>query len=188
MLSFRKAYNNCDIIFSSKFTTIKNPVWTSLRPHELESWVILIKSENMLNIDSSMLHVVLSIHILWIICAAFRCFFRKFTNSPHHSFGDAIMDTLGMFLSTNNTMRIRNRPERVMNISILLLSIIISRLFTALLLNYMLANEIDSGINSIYELGQSPAPIFISDEMKLTMDEWLQTIELSGCSSFVIWH
>lgn len=138
----------------------------------------MIQSDKKLNIESH-LYLILSIQILCIICAIFRRYFRIITNSPHQKFSDAIMDTLGMFLSTNTSMRIQNRPERIMNISILLLSIIISTLCTGLLLNYMLAKEIDTGIDSHAELGLLSTPIYISDEMKLTMDEWSQNIQLS---------
>lgn len=106
------------------------------------------------------------------ICTMFRKIFRKICGSPHQSTIHTALDTLGTFLATNTKFVIRNRPELVMNVGILLLSILTSKFATATVLEYILARRIDSGIDTLHELNEANVSILISDEMELTMDEW----------------
>lgn len=87
-----------------------------------------------------------------------------------------VMDTLGVFLSTNTSFNVHNRAERIMNVIILLLSILTSRFLTVILLQYMLATETDSGVDTLRELGQLNIPIFISYDVKRIMDDYTQNI------------
>lgn len=175
----RSAAEGCDIIFNSRYSTGKDPLWTSLRPHEVDPIVILIKSHAKLVVLSNT-HIVVSLPLMIIICAFVRLIFRVLTKCPQRDLISVVLDTLGMFLSTNTTntsLRVRNRAERILNVSISLLSILTSRLLTIVFMNYIMASEIDTGLDTLKELGQTDQTIFISDEMKLTMDEWSQNIE-----------
>lgn len=80
-----------------------------------------------------------------------------------------------MFLSTNttnSTFKVRNRAERILNVCISLLSILTSRILTIILMQYILAMKTDSGMDTLDEIALTDQTIFISDEMKLTMEEW----------------
>ena len=64
-----------------------------------------------------------------------------------------------------------------MIIGILMISILTSKWITAVLLEYMIAHEIDAGLDTIEELGEAGIPVYTSDEMKMTMDQWKANIE-----------
>lgn len=150
---------------------MNNSKWSSLSPHEYDDWVIMVKGKTKVKLDIGW-DVIFSIPIMLLICAVFRKFFRMITNSPHQGTAHVILDTLGIFLATNTSFRIRNRPERIMNITSLLITILISTLLTAVMFKYMLAREIDGGIETLTELGELNIPILISEDMNATMAEW----------------
>lgn len=65
----------------------------------------------------------------------------------------------------------------MMNITILLISVLTSKWITVIVFNYMMAYQIDAGIDTLSELGDANVPVYISDEMKMTMDQWQANIE-----------
>lgn len=171
-----EAYRPCDIIFASKQTTVKDRNWSSLRPHEVDTWVILVKSHIKLDVEIEMNYHFFSILALFIVCTMFRLLFRLTGKCPHRDLVGVTLDSLGVLLSTNTKFRIRNRPELIMNIFVLFLSTLTSKLITAILFRYMLAIEIDVGVDTLNELNEMQMPIYISDEMRMTMDEWSSDI------------
>lgn len=152
-----------------------SPEWTSLMPHEMDKWAILVKSETKLNVRLN-LRIALFLPILLMICSFFRKIFRSITKSPHCNWSHVALDTLGLFLSTNTSFRVYNLSERIMNVYILLISILTSKFITAVLVIYMLAIETDTGIDTLKQLDELDIPIYVSDEMQMTMNEWSQNI------------
>lgn len=63
-----------------------------------------------------------------------------------------------------------------MNISILLLSVLTSRLAAAIIFNYLLANEVEIGIDTMKELYDHSIEIYISEEMEMTRGDWSQNL------------
>lgn len=172
---YSSAYNGSDVIFVSRITTNKNPDYTSLRSHEIDNMVILVENSVTLDVHLKS-YLILSIPIMLAVWIFFRMAFRFIANEPRRDFWNVIMDTWGCFLSTNTSFTIRNHPEQVMNISILLLSVLTSRLAAAILFNYLLANEVESGIDTMKELYEHNIEIYISEEMEMTMGDWSQNL------------
>lgn len=142
----------------------------------MDNWVILIERKQMINVSFKS-HLILSIPVIIVLCAFFRKIFRLILRCPHGGIVHVMLDTLGMFLSTNTSFCIRNRAEQVMNVTILFISIITSKWITAVVFNYMMAYDIDAGIDTLEELGKANVPLYISEEMKTTMEEWKANIE-----------
>lgn len=79
-----------DIIFNSRFTTGRDTVWTSLRPHEVDPWVILIKSNHQLEIPYNM-NIILTVPTMIIVCSVVRRIFRVVTNCPQQDIGSVLL-------------------------------------------------------------------------------------------------
>lgn len=164
-----------DIVFFSSATTNKRLNFTSLIPHEMDNIVVLV--ENQLTHGNIKLHLILTIPVILFVCIIFRKIFRVITNSPHQDFIHIILDTWGTFLSTYFPYSIANRPERILSLTILLLSIITSNLITAITFNYLIARPVQSGINSMKELNALGLDIWVNEELKPTMDQWTEGLE-----------
>lgn len=174
---FSDAYNGCDIIFVSSPTTYKKPGFISLTSHEIDNIVVLVKN-NLINDVEIKSQLIFSVPIMLALWTFLRKFFRIITNSPNPSLVRVALDTWGTFLGTNPAIHIKNRPERIMNLSILLLSILTTNLATAIIFNYLLGKQVQYGIDSLKELGDSGMEILISDELEVTMDEWSHNLKL----------
>lgn len=175
--SLRHVY---DIDFNSHFITVKNPRWTCLRSHEIDPWVILTKCTPKLNIPSYAA-INQSIYAIIVICTTVRWILRVVTKAEKN-FMEILLDTWGMLLSIstntiNSRLYIYSRAERLLNLTISFVSILTTRLLTIVLLNYLLAERIDNGIDTLNELAKIDQQIYINDEMKLTMNEWSQNVE-----------
>lgn len=175
-IDFSRIYDECDLILCSKYTTTKFPAWTSLRSHEIDNIVILVKNGGQRKFTNKSSFILVLLLIMLSVCTFLRKLFRTICGSPHRSIIHTALDTFGIFLATNTNFMVRNRPEHVMNLSILLLSILISKFSTATIMTYILAERIDSGIDTLEELSQMNLPIFITDEMVITMDEWSESL------------
>lgn len=106
----------------------------------------------------------------------FKGFFRTVTNSPNRDIIRIVLDSIGILLGTNASVFAHNRPERVMNVCLLAISVLTSSLITGVLYNLMLGNWINAGPDTFEELKKLNIPIFISEEMNMIKDEWLPNI------------
>lgn len=122
-------------------------------------------------------HLMLTVPIVLFIWIAFRIMFRVIMNSPRRGIDSVALDTWGIFLATNSSIKVHNRPERVMHANALLLSNLITNIALALLFNYMMALHKQGGLDTLKELGESGMDVLVSDELKLTMDEWTHNLE-----------
>lgn len=172
---YRSAISGSDIVLVSKITSYKNPNYTNLRSHEIDDVVVLIGNKFTIDVKVK-IYLIVSIPIMLIVWTIFRKAFRVYAKTVHSDLSSVIFDTLGTFLATNTSFRIRNLPERIMNASILLLSILTSRLASAFILNYIMAKSIDDGINTMSELSEIDIDIYVSDELLATMDDWSQNL------------
>lgn len=136
----------------------------------MDSIVILVKNkfEAKVNARTQLLFSVPVMLFLWI---ALRKIFRMNYNSPNQDISRIFIDTWGTFLSSNNSFVIRNRPERIMNYSVNLLSILISNFVTAIMFNYLLTQEMELGIDTFKDLSSLGVEILISDELKFALQD-----------------
>lgn len=102
--------------------------------------------------------------------------FRIVTNSPHRSITHVILDSIGITLATNTSYRVHNRPERIMNVFLLIISVLTSRIITIVVYNLMVASSIDSGPDTLQELNDMDIPVYISDDMNAISDGWSDNI------------
>lgn len=133
--------------------------------------VVLVRNEITLDVNIKY-NLLASLPAIIIICVFFRKIFRWMSNSPHQDIIHIFMDTWGTFLSTHLAYAIHNRPERVMNITVLLLSILTWNIVTAVTFKYLLAQPLQGGIDTKQELAESGLAILVNDEYMATMDEW----------------
>lgn len=87
------------------------------------------------------------------------------------------MVNLGVFLSTNSTPRISSRPERVLHMSIVLFSMMLSIFASAIFFGFFLTKDLQSGINTLNELAESKLPVYITEELNQTIENWSQNLE-----------
>lgn len=174
ILIFRQFYPGNDIAFFSCYTTNKRPNFTSLVTHERDNIILLV--ENKLVSDSNVKgHLLLAVPAIVFVYIFFRKIIRVLTNSPHSDVISIFMDTWGTLLSTYSA-NIYSRPERIMTLTILLLSILVSNFVTALIFDYLLAKPIQTGIDSIKELHEHGIEILVNEEMRPTMSEWMDDL------------
>lgn len=140
----------CDINFFSanRVTSDKNYPFAFLHAHEIQYVVALVQNQIKLDVHLKT-QLVLSVPVMLTLWIVFRKVFRIIHNNPCSSICDTFFDTWGTFLATHCSIRINNRPERIMHLSILLLSVLITNIFTAILFNYLMANELQYGIDSL---------------------------------------
>lgn len=177
-IRFRNAYNGCEIIFESRYVTPsdRSKPFNSIYAHESDNFVILVR--NQFNYDLGMnWPILLTVPISFIICTIFRKLIRVLTKDPNRDLMTIIIVNLGVFLSTNSSTTIRNRPERILHMSIVLFSMMLSILASAIFFGFFLAKDQQSGINTLNELAASKLPICITEELNQTIDNWSQNLE-----------
>lgn len=71
----------------------------------------------------------------------------------------------------------RSRPERILHMSIVLFSMMLSILASAIFFGFFLAKDQQSGIDTLNKLAASKLPIYITEELNETIDNWSQNLE-----------
>lgn len=172
------AFNNCEIIFESKYVTPsdRSKPFNSLYAHESDSFVILVQNQFYSDLGMNW-PIFLTVPISFIICTIVRKTIRVVTNNPDRDFISIVMIDLGVFLSTNASPSMANRAERILHISIVLFSMMLSILASAIFFGFFLAKDQSSGIDSLNELAATKLPICITEELNETIENWSQNLE-----------
>lgn len=156
--------------------TDRSKPFNSIYAHESDNFVILVR--NQLNYNGGInWPIMLTVPVSFIICTIFRKIIRILTNDPHRDLITIIMVNLGVFLSTNASPAMRNRPERIFHVTIVIFSMMLSILASAIFFGFFLAKELQSGMNHLNELAASKLRICITEELNQTIDNWSQNLE-----------
>lgn len=142
--------------------------------HERDNIILLVENRLITDVNVKS-HLILAIPAILGIYIVFRKFIRMVTNSPHSDVITIFMDTWGTLLSTYSA-NIYSRPERIMTLTLLLLSLLISNLVTALTFNYLLAKPVQTGVDTIRDLHEQGIEILVNEELRPTMSEWMDDL------------
>jgi hypothetical protein len=142
--------------------------------HERDNIILLVENKLITDINVKF-HLVLAVPAILFVYVVFRKIIRFLTKSPNSDVISIFMDTWGTLLSTYSA-NIYSRPERIMTLTLLLLSLLVSNLVTALTFNYLLAKPVQTGIDTIKELHEQGIEILVNEEMRPTMSEWMHDL------------
>lgn len=169
------AYNSSDIVFMARgaFILPNDSLYTFLYMHEVEKCVALVQNKVKLDVHLKT-YLIMAVPVMLALWVVFRKAFRVITKNPRTTFIDVILDTWGTFLATSCNIRINNRPESILHLNILLLSVLITNIFTAVLFNYLMSKEITYGFETLKELADHNVTITINELLNETNYYWIQ--------------
>lgn len=159
----------------AKFSDM-NPAYTNLFSYEIENIVVVVPN-HVTSVMPIRLSVILSLPLILVNCVLFRMLFRVLTKSVNRSWADAFFDSFGTLIAAIPPEHIKNRPERVMHGSVLLLTIITTNLVTAIVFEWLLAEPRQFGTDSFEELYQQKTPLMISEFLYTMRHEFLPTLQ-----------
>ena len=154
--------------------------YLSLYPHEQDNDIVVLLPMTIRSFElslSNMYEYLIVIAIVLIVNGLFRKVFRVAANDPHRDISRVVLDTWGTFLATNATIRIRNRPERIMQVINLLTFVWTSAFATAFFMEFLSAENHTKHADTMHELMEANIPIFISFELDDTRDVWSMYLE-----------
>lgn len=114
---------------------------------------------------------------MFFICALFRKIFRFLNHDQHQDIDRILLDNLGAFISTNATPPLQSRAERILQVTILLASMILTMMVSAVLFGNLLTKNTQGGIDTLKEFADSNLRLFITYELNDTIHIWAQDLE-----------